>query len=106
MKNNNIILYIDTSNNKKTEVGLEINGIKKNLVEEADNWTSQQVLPLIEEILKDNRLEFTDLTGIKVHAGPGSFTGVRVGVTVANILSWYYNIPVNGSLKPVEPVYE
>lgn len=106
MKNNDVILHIDTSNNKKTVVGLEINGCKKELVKESGNWTSQQALPLIEKILKDNKLKFTDLTGIKVHIGPGSFTGVRVGVTVANILSWYYKIPVNGSQKPAEPIYQ
>lgn len=105
MKNKKVILHIDTSNNKKTAVGIEIDGIKKELINESDNWSSQQVLPLIERILKDNRLKFTDLTGIRIHTGPGSFTGVRVGVTVANILSWYYNIPVNDSFLPAEPVY-
>jgi tRNA threonylcarbamoyladenosine biosynthesis protein TsaB len=105
MKNNDVILHIDTSNNKKTVVGLEINDIKKELAKESENWTSQQLLPLIEKILIDNKLKLSDLTGVTVHTGPGSYTGVRVGVTVANILSWYYKIPVNGRKKPAEPIY-
>ncbi len=106
MKNKDVTLHINTSNNKKTVVGLEINGQKKELIKESVNWTSQQILPLIVKILKENQLKFSNLTGIKVHTGPGSFTGVRVGVVVANILSWYYKIPVNDSQKPAEPVYQ
>ncbi len=41
----------------------------------------------------------TDLTGIIVAAGPGSFTGLRIGISVANTLAYAMNVPV---VAPVE----
>ena len=41
-------------------------------------------------------MEFKDLKEVEVEIGPGSFTGLRVGVSVANALGYSLNIPVNG----------
>ena len=96
-----ITLYIDTSDSGKTTVALIIDGIRKEYVEVTNKETrSQNVLPLIEKALQSEKLTLKDLTDIKVHPGPGSFTGVRVGVAVANTLGWSLKIPVNG--KPIE----
>ncbi|HCM37551.1 MAG: hypothetical protein UV61_C0002G0102 [Candidatus Gottesmanbacteria bacterium GW2011_GWB1_43_11] len=96
-----ITLYIDTSDSGKTTVALIIDGIRKEYVEVTNKETrSQNVLPLIEKALQSEKLTLKDLTDIKVHPGPGSFTGVRVGVAVANTLGWTLKIPVNG--KPIE----
>lgn len=40
---------------------------------------------------------FKGITAIEVNTGPGSFTGTRVGVAVANALGFALDIPVNGS---------
>lgn len=100
-------LFIDTSNNKEVKVGLEING-EKFLTEQAiDHRRAQAVLPLVEKLLVEHKLTLKDITAIEVNPGPGSFTGVRVGVAIANALGFLLNIPVNN--KPagesVEPVY-
>lgn len=101
-----IILYIDTSDNKKTEVAIDVRGKKITKTVE-NNWTSQKLLPLIDELLKANKLNLTDLTEIKVHEGPGSYTGLRVGATVANTLAYLLKIPVNGKKKNIViPRYE
>lgn len=94
-------LYIDTSNNQKTIVGLDDKRVEKTTG--ADK--SQQVLVLIDEILKKNKKTLKDLTEIEVEVGPGSFTGLRVGVAVANGLAWSLKIPVNGK-EMVYPKYE
>ena len=39
-----------------------------------------------------------DITGIVVFRGPGSFTGLRIGVTVANSLAYSRNVPIVGEL--------
>ncbi len=97
----NVILYIDSSDNKKTIVGLEIDGKVKKESLVTDSWTSQVLLPLIDEVLKKNKIKIEDLNEIKVSEGPGSFTGIRVGITIANTLGWLFDIPVNGKkLKP------
>lgn len=68
---------------------------------------SQVLLPSIVKILKKNKLVLRDLKGIEVNPGPGSFTGTRVGVAVANALGFALKIPVNGKKgKIVEPIYE
>lgn len=54
------------------------------------------LLPLVEEVLQEAGWERADLDGIGVGAGPGSFTGVRVGLGVARGLAWALGIPVLG----------
>lgn len=68
---------------------------------------SQVLLPAILEILKKNNKSIKDITEVKVNLGPGSFTGTRVGVAVANALGFALNIPVNGKKGKIAlPVYE
>ncbi|MFH1536127.1 MAG: hypothetical protein ABIC96_03620 [Patescibacteria group bacterium] len=45
------------------------------------------------------------MRGIEVETGPGSFTGLRVGVSVANALGFALNIPVNGKKMETDLVY-
>jgi tRNA threonylcarbamoyladenosine biosynthesis protein TsaB len=92
-------LLIDTSNREKIIVGV---GSKK-FESESRTGASQELLPFIIKVLKKNNLELKDITEIKVATGPGSFTGLRVGVSVAQTLGWVLDIPVNGkSIKKGE----
>ncbi len=102
-----IILIIDTSDSQKITVALEVNGKKMEKAVER-NAKAQIVLPMIEVLLKENKLELKNISEIKVNIGPGSFTGLRVGITVANMLGSLLNIPVNGQPagKIVSPIYE
>lgn len=96
-----MILSIDTTNNLKTVVCLG----KTKIVKHYSNPREQELLTLINQIIKKTKLSLKNITGIKVNIGPGSFTGIRVGVAVANALAWSLRIKVNGK-KLVEPVYE
>lgn len=101
-------LIIDTSKRESIKVGLRI-GKKDHYVErETDSQKAQAVLPMIEEILKKNKIKPEDLNSIEVNTGPGSFTGLRVGISVANALSFVLKIPVNGKKigEFVEPIYQ
>lgn len=101
----NKTLFIDTSDSTKTIVGIIYGNKKKLLEEKSDPVTkSQNVLPMIKKILREEKIRMSDLTAIEVNTGPGSFTGIRVGVTVANTLAWILKIPVNGK-KSVDPEY-
>ncbi len=51
-------------------------------------------MPAIEQLLKDCETEPKELTKIVVAHGPGSYTGVRIGVTLAKTLAWSLNIPL------------
>lgn len=46
------------------------------------------------ELLKSQHRELKDLDGIVVFKGPGSFTGLRIGITVANALAYSLNVPI------------
>lgn len=101
-----MILYIDTSDQKKVIVSLKKEGIVVDLMEGEHQYGSQILLPLIVELLEKNNVEFKDLEGIEVFEGPGSYTGLRVGASVGQALGYGLNIPVNGKLnQPVELKY-
>jgi tRNA threonylcarbamoyladenosine biosynthesis protein TsaB len=92
-------LSIDTSDNRRVSVEL-ISGKEKSKIErETTTWTSQTILSVIEEILINNNLKIEQINQISVNTGPGSFTGIRVGIAVANTLGWLLDIPVNGNKK-------
>lgn len=115
-------LYINTKDQNeqvllkqnKIEVGLKE---KKKLVDslvDYNQFGSQVLLPLIIKILKKNeqvlsfgnKLNFSDIDGIEVEEGPGSYTGLKVGASVAQALGFALNIPVNGEInKPVKLRY-
>jgi tRNA threonylcarbamoyladenosine biosynthesis protein TsaB len=48
----------------------------------------------IEEILNKSSISYDDLDGIAVFKGPGSFTGLRIGMSVANALAYAQRVPV------------
>ena len=101
------VLFIDTSSNDEAVVGLKIGGKEHNKTKSYDKNRSQVVLPVIQELLRDHDLTLRDIAAIKVNVGPGSFTGLRVGVAIANTLGMFLHIPVNGHKpgKLVDPEY-
>ncbi len=91
-----MILFLDTTDKLKVKVGLKKDNQMIMEMSEDNEYGSQVLLPLIEKLLDKNNLEKKDLSGIEVNTGPGSFTGIRVGVSVANALGFSLGIPVNG----------
>jgi tRNA threonylcarbamoyladenosine biosynthesis protein TsaB len=90
------VLAIDTSNNSlgvavidgEQVIGEYITNLKKN--------HSVRVMPAIEKLLQDCEMKPADIEKIVVAKGPGSYTGVRIGVTIAKTLAWTLNIPLVG----------
>ena len=101
------ILYIDTSNNKEVTVVLKIEGKEYLEKQVLDHRRAQVILPMVDALLHEKGLTLQDLDGIEVNPGPGSFTGLRVGIAVANTLGFLLKIPVNGKKvgESVEPIY-
>ncbi len=99
-----VILSLDTSKSETTKVVLIVDGERFEKMTDAKHLRSQVVLPLIEEILNEQKLKLSDIAKIKVNAGPGSFTGLRVGLAVAQTLGKLLNIPVNGKPAGEVPV--
>lgn len=99
------ILHIDTTNNQKITVNLN-NDSKIQLTEDAHILRSQALLPLITKLLKKNKINLKDISEIKVNRGPGSYTGIRVGLAVANAMGYALGIKVNGKDMETEGIYE
>lgn len=100
-------LVIDTANNEEVIVILEIQGKKHILKEKVGRQKAQAVLPLLDALLHKNNLLLKDITEINVNPGPGSYTGLRVGIAIANTLGFLLRIPLNGMPvgNDVTPVY-
>jgi tRNA threonylcarbamoyladenosine biosynthesis protein TsaB len=102
-----LTVHIDTSQKDATRVSLRENS--RTLREcEATRGKAQAVLPLIEKVLGDTGKTFEDIGEITAAIGPGSYTGLRVGLAVAITLSSLLGIPING-LPPgshIPPLYD
>ncbi len=85
-------LFIDTSSAEEIIVGFD----DKRFKTEARQDKSQKLLPFIDEMLKKEGKKVKDISEIEINTGPGSFTGLRIGVSVANTLGWVLGVPVNG----------
>ena len=85
-------LFIDTSDSEKIIVGFD----DKRFTSDARKEKAQRLLPFIDELLKKEGKKLEEIKEIEVNIGPGSFTGLRVGVSVANALGWALGVPVNG----------
>ena len=55
---------------------------------------SKYLMPTILSVMEEAHVKPDELQGIVVAKGPGSYTGVRIGVTVAKTLAWTLNIPL------------
>lgn len=56
--------------------------------------TSVETMPALEKLLNNNNIKPQNLNKIAVCIGPGSFTGTRIGVTIAKTLAYSLNIPI------------
>lgn len=63
----------------------------------AHRQLSNTLTTKIEEFLLKNRLNLSGLSGIIAYEGPGSFTGLRIGITIANTLAYSLNVPIVGA---------
>lgn len=82
------ILLIDTSTSNILVSILDENKILYLYNEKIISNMSSKILPIIDNGLKEQNLKLNDINKIFVVNGPGSFTGIRVGVTVAKTIAW------------------
>lgn len=63
---------------------------------QADRKLAHDLLKQIHDFLTLYGADWDKLTGLGVYSGPGSFTGLRIGITVMNTLAESLNIPIVG----------
>jgi tRNA threonylcarbamoyladenosine biosynthesis protein TsaB len=89
------ILNIETAT-RNCSVSIARHGEVIALKEVADSGYShaEKLHVFIEQVLLESQLRFTDLQAIAVSQGPGSYTGLRIGVSAAKGLCYALNIPL------------
>ena len=88
------LLALDTST-EACSVGLWVNGaVGEERYELAERSHTQRLLPMVASVLQSAGLKLTDLDGLACTRGPGSFTGIRVGVSAAQGLAFAADLPV------------
>lgn len=88
------ILLIETATTV-CSVGLSINGEVKHYRESFDqNSHAERITVFIEEIMHSSALAFSDLDAVAVSRGPGSYTGLRIGVSTAKGICYALSIPL------------
>lgn len=93
-----ISLFIDTSISFPTISLIRDNQVLYEFHEEIKCDMSSKILPIIDEGLRRTNLTLSAINSIFVVTGPGSFTGVRIGVTIAKTIAWALNkkiIPIS-----------
>ena len=88
-----ILLGIESSS-RKLSVGLMKDKIFSELFSEKINDTANSLPILSKQIINKALLSFEDLDAICISAGPGSFTGLRIGMSYAKGIALALNIPI------------
>ena len=88
------ILYIDTTSSYLYSAIMDDNKIVSEVKEKLEHELSEKALPKIVEMFNNEKLDPKSIEKIIVVNGPGSFTGVRTGVTVAKTLSYLLNVSI------------
>jgi tRNA threonylcarbamoyladenosine biosynthesis protein TsaB len=91
-----VILLLDTST-PICRLSLRDNGQVYNDEWQADRSLARGLLGYLQEQLAKQGKTFEDISAIGVFRGPGSFTGLRIGLTVVNTIADAQHIPIVGS---------
>ncbi|NEU32165.1 tRNA (adenosine(37)-N6)-threonylcarbamoyltransferase complex dimerization subunit type 1 TsaB [bacterium LRH843] len=90
------ILTIDTSTFVMGVAVTDGERVLGELITNSKKNHSIRLMPAIDQLMKESGVSPKDLDRIVVANGPGSYTGLRIGVTTAKTLAWSLGIPVIG----------
>ncbi|WP_404408148.1 tRNA (adenosine(37)-N6)-threonylcarbamoyltransferase complex dimerization subunit type 1 TsaB [Pseudidiomarina marina] len=91
--NLNAVLALDTST-EQCSVALKVGDVIVTRAAVTPREHSQRILGFVQEVLEEQQITLADLDALVVGNGPGSFTGVRIGVSVAQGLAFSHTLPI------------
>ena len=91
-----LVLAIDTSTQVSSVAVVSESKLSAELTMQAKLTHSETLLPHIEQVLKMAGTEKEELDGIVISQGPGSFTGLRIGLATAKAMSYALKLPLVG----------
>lgn len=104
MKLKQYIIQIDTAT-EVCSVSISREGIMLDHIQSDEpNTHASRLTVYVEQLLSRNSLQFSDIAAIAVSMGPGSYTGLRIGVSTAKGLCYALDIPLIG-INTLESMY-
>ncbi len=98
-----MILFINTTEFNLLELALVSDSEVRKFEQSLAFNENYRTLELIENFLKKSKVTFSEIKQIIVCSGPGSFTGIRVGLSLAQAFGFAKNIPVHTVTKSKIP---
>ena len=90
----NYYLFLDSSNTSLTVALATEEKIIEETSYEAWQTQSEHMIPEINALLEKYQVQRNEIAGVVVSIGPGSYTGVRIAITIAKVMAVALNIPV------------
>jgi len=97
-----MILFLDTTSSQIILALFKNQQLIDKLIKKASFRQAEILLKEMDKFLKRNKVNLRQIKGIIIVKGPGSFTGIRIGIAVANTISFALNIPLWGIKKKSE----
>lgn len=82
------ILFLDTSTSVVTIAVIEDDNVLFMYHDEIIDDMSSKIMPIISSGFEKIKFSINDIDKVMVANGPGSFTGIRIGVTIAKVIAW------------------
>lgn len=92
---NKLILYLKTADNQ-CYLALENTGKKREFSWQSGRNLSDGLLSFLQQSLREANADWADVTAIVAFRGPGSYTSLRIGLTVVNSLADGLGVPIVG----------
>jgi tRNA threonylcarbamoyladenosine biosynthesis protein TsaB len=89
-----MLLALETATDQCSVVLYDTNGVQAERLDTRAREQTRLILPMIDAVLKERHLTFSDLSAIAFSRGPGSFSGVRINAAVTQALAWAHDLPV------------
>ena len=89
----NILAICSALNNSYLAIKYEDKIISK-IIKSDENYHSLYLISKIKEILEKNSIELKNFDAITVNCGPGSFTGIRVAMSIAKVIAGELDLPI------------
>lgn len=91
-----MILLLNTSTPKTELILVEADGSRRSFEWDSGRGLSKGLLGFMRNSLAELGADFSGIAGLGVYKGPGSFTGLRIGIAVLNTLADSLEVPIVG----------
>lgn len=93
---NDFILALDTVSDSISVALIQKGNVIAHQYQQMERGQGESLIPMIQNVFQKAHYDFKDLSKVAVSVGPGSFTGVRIGLATAKGIGLALNIPVVG----------